>query len=86
MMSTREAVYNVIDGERTHQDKLNSVPKSVGEELTLLRVYLRKAEEAYATTFGDLHEGPTIDVVREIAGICVRCMERHGAIIRKEIK
>ena len=83
----RQMVYNLIDGEREYQDSLherlnqNQIPLT--GELVLLRAYLRKAEEVYTETFGDSEEKPTMDIIRKIAGICVRCMEHNETPHRK---
>jgi hypothetical protein len=82
---SRAAVYAAIDLERDYQDvDVNDGIMSVGDELTLLRTYLRDAEDQYKGTFGDAHERPTMDIIRKLAGICVRCMEHHGALPRIE--
>ena len=74
----RTDVFRRIDGERDYQDKLNTrLDIPIEEELILLRVYLRKAEDVYAGTFDDPKEFPTMAMVRKLAGICVRCMENH---------
>jgi hypothetical protein len=85
MTTPREAVYAAIDSERDYQQLVwNGLknheadnPLTSGEFLTLLRVYLRKAEEAWAIE--EKPEVNTLDVVRKIAGIAVNCMEQHGA-------
>lgn len=82
----REDVYKLIDGEREYQKKLRTLGEQgfpVEEEMVLLRVYLRKAEDIYAETFGDPKEVPTMNVIRKIAGICVRCMEYHDTPARE---
>lgn len=81
----REDVYVLIDGEREYQ-KVRGARRvlPVEGEIILIRTYLQKAESAYTHTFGDSKELPTMDVVRKIAGICVRCMENHETPSRKE--
>lgn len=74
----RADVYKLIDGERDYQDELNTAANiPIEEELILLRVYLRKAEDTYAATFNDPQEYPTMAFIRKLAGLCVRCMENH---------
>ena len=80
---SRNQVFQVIDKERSYQNNLNPHCMAVGDELVLLRAYLRKAENCYTERFGDDHERPAMDVMRKLAGICVRCMENHGAVPRK---
>lgn len=76
-------VCDVIQVERAYQDAyINPNVMSVGDELTLLRAYLRDAENAFKEGFGDDHEALAMDVVRKIAGTCVRAMQNHGAVPR----
>lgn len=84
----RLAAFDALNGEREYQDSLhedtNLEQLSIPGELVLLGVYLRKAEEAYAATFGDLGEKPTMDVVRKIGAIALRCMENFGSVRREK--
>lgn len=83
-MSHRWDVYKAIDGERDYQDAMRVGPdgrsdgrqKSVGDYLTLIRVYSAKADAAYSGNPGD---GPSLQEIRKIAAICVQAMEVHGA-------
>lgn len=83
-MIERERVYDVIDGERAYQDAMKVGPdgrtdgrqKSVGDYLTLIRVYSAKADAAYSGSPGDV---PSLHEIRKIAAIAVQCMEVHGA-------
>lgn len=71
-----------LDGEREYQeDKFPGVEPLAGE-LILLRVYLEKAEATFVFTHGDPKEKSTMDIIREIGGICLRCMENHGSVER----
>ena len=81
-MMIREEVFARIEDERNYQDKLNTYSLSIGGELTLLRKYLRDAEDTFAETFGDPTEQPTMDIVRKLAAICVRAIERNGCPLR----
>ena len=77
----RDMVYKIINQEREYQDNLSEERTdghihSVGEELILLNVYLRKAMDAWADNPGDTY---ALDQIRKIAAIAVRCMENHGA-------
>jgi hypothetical protein len=80
----RDAVYREIDKERDYQDALSAERtdgshKTVGDYLTMLSTYQRKAEDAWTNNPGTkmaLHE------IRKIATICVRCMEEHGVPTR----
>lgn len=87
--SSRAEVFVAIDGEREYQQQVWAGadgeidnPLTPGEFLILLRVYLRKAEEAWTVEDG-MPEPNTMDIVRKIAGIAVNCMEQHGAPHRK---
>ena len=81
---SRADVYKAIDSERQYQDAdVNISILSVGDELVLLSTYLQDAEHCFREHFGSAHEPPTMDVIRKLAGICVRCMEHHGAINRE---
>lgn len=84
-MPSREEVYKLIDGERKYQDNVGGAKRvlPIEGEMILLRTYLQKAEKAYTETFGDPTELPTMDVIRKIAGICVRCMENNDTPERK---
>lgn len=78
---TRDQVYELIDGERDYQDSLgpertDGKPKDVGSFLTLLSVYVDRAQRGYADTRGNSW---ALDEIRKVAGIAVACMEAHGA-------
>jgi len=86
--ATREEVFAAINSERDYQQQVWAGadgeidnPLTPGEFLTLIRVYLRKAEEAWTVEDG-MPEPNTVDIVRKIAGIAVNCMEQHGALTR----
>lgn len=77
----RAEVYLLIDGERAYQDNLESdrtdfSNHTVGDYITMLTAYTRKAQDAWTNNPGTL---PALDVMRKIAGIAVHCMEDHGA-------
>lgn len=83
----RAQVYSVINDERSYQDsskcggkdRTDGRQKSVGDYLTLIRVYSAKADTAYAGNAGSdlaLHE------IRKLAALCVAAMEDHGAPVR----
>jgi hypothetical protein len=85
---TRQEVYSLIDGERAYQDSLGADRTedhgfgiTQGEELVLIRAYLRKAEDAWTN-----NPGASVDAcaanLRKIAAMCVRAMERYGAPAR----
>jgi hypothetical protein len=80
--ASRQEVYEAIDGERDYQDGLNSRVQSIGDELTILTHYLHLAQKQYCEEFTD-PEVLTLGMIRKLAGICVRCLEHHGAPRRK---
>ena len=86
MSTNRDAVYRAIDSERDYQQGLwpghedQDNPLTIGEFLTLLRVYLQKAEEEW--TVEAKPEMNALNTVRKVAGIAVNCMEQHGAPYR----
>lgn len=85
----RDTVRDAIDRERDYQDSLgpdrcigrnggNTIeqnPLSLGATLTMLRYYLRQADEAWTMKPGD---DAALHSVRKIAAICVRHMETYG--------
>lgn len=81
----RQQVYLAIDGEREYQDSLprtrtDGSAKGVGDYLTLISRYHRKAEDDWSDTAGNdaaLHQ------IRKIAAIAVHCLEDHGAPLRQ---
>lgn len=92
MKATREEVYRAIDGERNYQDLLrqpgakfgtndpaDSGPYCVGEHLTMLRVYINRADQAWTDNSG---VEASLDVIRKIAAIAVHCMEDNGVVFR----
>lgn len=82
----RTEVYRIIDTERDYQERMGQQNSwgqgqgasnhSVGDFLSMLQAYLARAHEAYVSNTGDQ---ATLQFVRKLAGICVACMERHGA-------
>ena len=50
--------------------------KSVGDYLTLIRVYSARADESYSGAPGN---EPALHMIRKVAGIAVQCLEVHGA-------
>jgi len=84
MTSTRKIVYEVIDGERDYQnnlpsDRTDNSEKTVGDYLTMLESYRRRASDAWTDNAGTQD---ALHVIRKIAAIAVRCMEEHGAYRR----
>jgi hypothetical protein len=81
----RARVYAAIDTERDYQDRLPATrtdgqPRTVGDYLVMLDYYLRQAIDRWTMSPGDAQ---ALDAVRKVAGICVHCMEDHGAPCRQ---
>ncbi len=91
-MADRAEVYAAIDSERAYQrtvwfdylenDTEHDNPLEIGEFLTLLAVYVRKAQDAW--TVEKKMEMEALARIRKIAAIAVNCMEQNGAPHRKE--
>lgn len=85
-MPKRKKVYKAIDTEREYQDLMwedsAAGPRhSVGEDLFLIEQLMRQAGECWQ--YEHRPETETLEYLRKIAGVCVRCMEAHGAPKRK---
>ena len=83
--TAREDVYAAINGERAFQNSRwprgNSPEFSLGEELVLLAEYASRARRAWTDEpVGEKLE--TLNAIRKLAAIAVRCMEKHGAPTR----
>ncbi len=80
----RAEVYKLIDNERDYQDRLGpdrtelppTHPREVGESLTMMATYFRRAQDGWTEQAGN---EAALDNIRKIAAIAVRCMEDHGA-------
>lgn len=89
--TSRSNVYAAIDTERTYQVQRWHPPgESTGDaehELDAWLLYiLDYAQRAVREGSSQPNENPTsvLDVVRKVAGLCVACMEQHGAPRRIE--
>lgn len=75
----RERVFEEINRERSYQEMkwgdLVDHPQSVGAYLTLMRVHLARAENAWAGANNDLK---ALDCLRKVLAIGVACGEQHG--------
>lgn len=77
-MPLREEVYKAIDTEREYQSNLsrNDVKHQTPMEmLAIIRRITRDMEDAWYEEPGQ----PSMDYMRKIAGVAVRCMEEWGA-------
>lgn len=75
----RTAVYASIDGERDYQDHMWGANEAfaVGEHIALLQEYVNRARQEWSTE-KTKPETKTLHMIRKVAGIAVRCLERHG--------
>ena len=75
----RAKVFDAIGTERHYQEvkwgRLEDHPQTVGAYLTLMRVHLSRAENAWAGSVG--HES-ALDCIRKVLAIGVACGEQHG--------
>ena len=78
MITTRQEVYQAIDGERQYQDGKNPHTLSIGEEIALALKYTHNALNEWSNDFKP-PEQEALAMMRKVAAICVRCMEHHGA-------
>jgi uncharacterized membrane protein len=88
---SREEVFKVLDGEREYQNSkwspyhlTDGIPadhtKSVGDFITYMDDYFRKAKEQYTTETGSRG---ALENLRKVAALAVACFERHGVPERK---
>lgn len=75
----RDQVFAAIGTERIYQElkwgTLEEHPQSVGAYITLMRVHLDKAADAWAGSAGDAE---ALDRIRKVLAIGVACGEQHG--------
>ena len=82
MSWARVDVYRLIDGERDYQDAQakqwdhKGVPSAEGEIL-MMEEYIAKARTAWTTGADD---ETSLDMIRKVIGMGVRCLENHGSI------
>jgi hypothetical protein len=92
---TREDVYKLIDGERIYLDSLtlaceeaSSDPMSllvghqysIAEEAMMIQYFSSLIPAIFYKTAG---YDETLALIRQVAALCVRCMETHGAPARQ---
>lgn len=80
----RGKAYEAIDSERDFQEQqelaLGWAEHQLGAYLTLLQVYVTKAQAAWC---GESGHQQGLAGVRKVAAIAVACMENHGAPVRE---
>jgi len=77
----RGQVHTLINTERTYQDNLpdtrtDGSNHTVCGFLCMFDTYLRRAIDGWTNNPGTAE---ALDNIRKLAGICVHCMEKHGA-------
>lgn len=85
MRTSRCEVYAAVDSERDYQDRQwpqdsmpgNPNPLTIGEQILLAEEYLARARAEWAKE--KKPELRALHIIRKVAGICVNCMEQHGA-------
>ena len=78
-------VCEILKTERNYQDRQGNNwdhkgTPSVEAELLLMEEYLQKARTTWVTSPGNEQ---TLDVLRKVIGVGVRCFENHGCPVRK---
>ena len=92
MSATRQEVYAAIDSERDYQDRKwgqteSSGKPGVGGARTIdefASYILGYAMDLHRISSHELDPAKKLDFVRKVAGLCVSCMEQHGAPHRSE--
>ena len=86
----RKEVYNAIDTERDYQEQKWGSTLSGGrpgdgfrtvDEFSLY--IIGYANDLLKETSHFANDLDKLNIIRKIAGLCVNCMEKHGAPIRK---
>lgn len=86
--ATRSQVYEAINTERDYQDSFVLPERqyyethTLGEFILMLNQYAKQAMQKW-THHADVEPPESLEEVRKIAAIAVRCMEQHGAPHRK---
>lgn len=87
-MPTRNAVYKAIDNERDYQDNkwahtgLNdngALDRTIDEFSLYISHYTNELVRIASTSINTVDK---LHAIRKVAGLCVACMEAHGAPIR----
>lgn len=84
----RAAAFDAINSERDYQDAglgnarrhAGAAELTIGEHLLIIKKLLADAEAAWYSPDG---LPDSLNHVRKIGGVAVRCMEMHGAPLRK---
>jgi hypothetical protein len=83
--TVRDKAYIAIDTERAYQMRkwgtVKERPHEVGAWLTLMRVHLNDAEQAWANSSGDHN---ALNELRKVLALGVACAEQHGLPCRSK--
>lgn len=90
-MSTRKEVYKAIDSERDYQNRETENPQrpdmiedfNMGTAMQALNVLMRKADDIWYTESPENNYEGTMDILRKVAGVCVKMGEKYGMPERK---
>jgi hypothetical protein len=86
LLTARADVYRAIDSERAYQDRRWNHPDhgrhSIGEWLVYIDSYLSEAKQELTRQPDPFASADALETIRKIAGMCVACMEDHGAPMR----
>lgn len=83
-VTTREEVYKAIDSERNFQDSFVMPERkyynthTLGEFILMIGQYADQARQKW-THHADVEPPESLQEVRKVAALAVRCMEQHGA-------
>ena len=83
-VTSRKEVYKAIDSEREYQESFVLPERqyyqthTLGEFILMLNQYASQARRMW-THHSDVGPPESLQEVRKIAAIAVRCMEQHGA-------
>jgi hypothetical protein len=78
----RNEVYDIINGERDHQDHENRTQLSLEQEV----IRIIAATNELVMISRNINTDETLDKIREIAGICVRVGEHYPLPRKKKYK
>lgn len=89
-MTPRFEVYKAVDGERDFQDMFVLPERryyqthTLGEFILMLGQYADQAREKWTHHSDGIDGHPeSLHEIRKLAALAVRCMEQHGAPLRK---
>lgn len=85
MNSSRNAVYEALDGERRYQfTRFADIPRSLGEFVVYIDRYLDDAKSQLTFLSGPDASVETRNSIRKIAALAVAALEQHGVVSRSD--